>query len=126
MRQKPYSYALLWLIAVTLLSVMPGNAVPKFDLASSDKFGHTMAYALLTWLIFRGFRIDNGRSANWKEGMVIVCLSSGYGILMEFVQATFFPSRFFEVDDMLANTFGALIAAVVVWQKSKKHSHRPN
>jgi VanZ family protein len=113
MRKQPYLPALLWLMIVTLLSVVPGSSMPKFELASSDKFGHALAYALLTWLLCRGARITRARSITWKEATMVVCLSSGYGVLMEWVQSTFFPSRFFEVDDMLANTFGALMAAFI-------------
>ena len=87
--------------------------MPKFDLFSSDKIGHAGAYAVLAWLMFRGFRAAHGRAATWKEAMAIFCLTTGYGILMEVVQGTFFPYRFFEVDDMLANGIGALVATIV-------------
>lgn len=117
MFKKPYLPAFLWLLAVTELSVMPGVPLPKFDLFSTDKLGHAAAYALLAWLIFRGFRAANGRNASWKEGLVICSIATGYGILMEFVQGAFFPNRFFEVDDMLANAFGAVMVYLVVRKK---------
>ena len=114
MFKKNYWPACFWLVLLTILSVMPGVPMPKFNLFSMDKLGHAGAYAILTWLIFRGFQAAKGRKANWKEGIVIFCLSTGYGALMEFVQGTFFPYRFFELDDMLANGFGAFIVAIVI------------
>jgi VanZ family protein len=114
MFKRPYLPAFVWLGIVTALSVMPGGALPKFNLFSADKIGHAAAYAVLTWLLLRGFRSANGRAAQWKEHGAIFCLATGYGILMEFVQGTFFPNRFFEVDDMLANGFGALLATLIV------------
>jgi VanZ family protein len=109
---KPYLLAFVWLVVITVLSISPGVPMPKFNLLSVDKIGHAGAYALLTWFMFRGFKAANSRPANWKESMVIFSLSTAYGVLMEFVQGTFFPYRFFEVDDMLANAFGALVATI--------------
>lgn len=110
MRQRPYLLAFIWVLIVTALSVMPQVSLPKFDLFSVDKLGHTGAYAIMAWLMFRGFRKATGRVALWKEVVVIFCLCAGYGALMELIQGAFFPARFFEVDDMIANAFGAALA----------------
>ena len=112
MLKKPYLLPLLWLLMLTALSVSPGVPAPKFNLFSADKIGHAVAYGGLAWLMFRGFKAANSRPANWKESIFIFSISTGYGILMEFVQGTFFPYRFFEVADMLANAFGALVATL--------------
>lgn len=110
MFRKPYLPAFIWLIIVTALSVMPGVPLPKFNLFSADKLGHAGAYAVLAWLMFRGFKTANGRAANGPEILVIFALAAGYGVFMEFIQGTFFPTRFFEVDDMIANAIGAALA----------------
>jgi VanZ family protein len=112
MFKKPYLPAALWLAIVTALSVSPGVPMPRFNLLSADKVGHAVAYAMLAWLLFQGFKAANRRLPNTKESLIIFSLATGYGILMEFVQGTFFPNRFFEVDDMLANAFGALLATI--------------
>jgi VanZ family protein len=44
----------------------------------------------------------------WKE-VLMLGLSTFYGVLMEFVQYAFIPGRFYEYDDMLANAIGAVI-----------------
>ena len=67
MFKSPYLPAFVWLGIVTALSVMPGGALPTFNLFSADKIGHAAAYAVLTWLLLRGFRSANGRVAQWKE-----------------------------------------------------------
>ncbi len=115
----PYLPAFIWLVIITILSTSPGVPMPKFNLFSTDKLGHAAAYALLTWLLFKGVKAAKNRSANWKEATVIFCLAAGYGVLMEFVQGTFFPYRFFEIDDMLANGIGALIVTLGVVMQRK-------
>lgn len=117
MIKKAYLPALLWLLLVTVLSVSPGVPAPKFNLFSTDKIGHACAYALLTWLLFRGFKSANSRAANGMESLIIFGISTGYGILMEFVQGTFFPYRFFEIDDMIANGTGALIVTLLMFKR---------
>jgi VanZ family protein len=107
---KPYLPALLWLIFVTAISVTPGVPLPKFELFSPDKLGHVAAYGLLSGLLLWGFSRFKKRLPNWKEGLLIFSLSTGYGILLEFVQGAFIPGRFYEVDDMIANAAGAALA----------------
>jgi len=116
---KSYWPALFWMLIITYLSVNPGVPLPRLQLISSDKIGHAAAYAVLAgWLIW-GLARAQKRNANKQELLIIGCISAGYGALMEWVQGTFFPHRFFEFDDMLANTVGVLLAILgyVWWRK---------
>ena len=111
MTLRPYLPAFLWLLCVTALSVTPGVSLPKFDLFATDKLGHLAAYGILSWLLLWGYTRAKGRRPDWKTGLILFVLSAGYGVLMEFVQGSFIPGRFFEVDDMIANAAGAAIAS---------------
>jgi VanZ family protein len=121
---KPYLPAVLWLIFVTGLSVTPGVPLPKFDLFSPDKLGHVAAYGLLSGLLLWGIFRSKKRLPNWKEGLLIFSLSTGYGILIEFVQGAFIPGRFYEVDDMIANAAGAALAWGASYLLLRKIVHR--
>ncbi len=112
MFKLPYLPAIAWLVIITLLSTSPGVPMPQFNLISMDKLGHAGAYALLAWLMLGGLEKARQRAATKTEAIAIFCIATGYGALMEFVQATFFPYRYFEVDDMLANGIGALAATL--------------
>jgi VanZ family protein len=90
--------AMLWLGIITWLSTAPSIQLPSFSLLSADKLAHAACYALLTLLLLWA-----GPPRWW---LMPLCASL-YGAFMEWVQATFFPSRFFEYDDMLANAIGA-------------------
>ena len=116
----PFLPAFLCLMAITALSVSPGLPMPKVNLISSDKIGHLFAYGTLTLLLFLGYRAKYGIAANRKAGLVLFGFSAVYGVLMEWVQGTFFPYRFFEVADMLANAAGALLVfAFFTWRYRK-------
>lgn len=107
---KPLVPAIVWLIAITFLSTRGTVSMPNFNLIGADKLAHAAAYGLLVWLILLGLSQTtplNRHTAAQRFGVFL--FATGYGILMEFVQANFFPNRYFEYDDMLANAFGAAI-----------------
>lgn len=100
---------MIWLICITWLSTKGGVALPGFRLIGADKLAHAAAYGLLAWLVLWAFPQDK------LSGLFKVWLfAAGYGAAMEWVQYRFFPNRFFEFDDMLANAIGAFLALVVV------------
>ena len=94
--------------------------MPDFNLFQADKLGHAAAYALLVWLTLRGVsRLKKPEDMGWRHGFFVFLFASGFGVLMEFVQRTFFPGRHFEFDDMLANTAGAAAGWFIYTQFSR-------
>ncbi len=114
MRWKPFLPALLWLVAITFLSLSSNVPMPKIDFFSPDKLAHAGAYALLTALLALGVRKSKNSPLSRKNLFLIFCFAAGYGAFMEWVQGTYFPNRFFEYYDMLANASGALFAIVIL------------
>jgi len=114
MRWKPFLPALLWLVAITFLSLSSNVPMPKIDFFSPDKLAHAGAYALLTALLALGVRKSKNSPLSRKNLFLIFCCAAGYGAFMEWVQGTYFPNRFFEYYDMLANASGALFAIVIL------------
>lgn len=108
MQIKHFFPALAWLVFVTVLSTMPGVQLPRFSLIGTDKLGHAFVYGVLVWLVLRGVARAGAARSAWI-GFAAFAFSAGYGAFMEWVQGTFFPGRFFEWDDMIANTFGAAV-----------------
>jgi VanZ family protein len=113
MRWKPFLPALLSLLAITFLSLSSNVPMPKVNFFSPDKVAHAGAYAVLTGLLALGLRKSQGSLSNRKL-LLIFCFAAGYGALMEWVQGSFFPNRFFEYYDMLANASGALFAILIL------------
>ena len=114
---RPYIPAFLCAILILVLSIMPNVQLPEV-LISPDKLGHLAAYGLLAWLVFFGLEKD-GRFYQ-KTAICAVIGVSVYGILLEVVQWAFFPHRFFEVWDMVANITGACFSWLVFNFKSEK------
>ena len=109
---KAYLPALLWLLLITGLSVMPGVQLPAFHLFSADKLAHAVVYGVLTWLLLRANTRTRQAPLSFGNEIIVLCLSTIYGVFMEFVQFAFIPGRFYEYDDMLANAFGSVMGWV--------------
>ena len=117
---KAYLPALLWLLFITGLSVMPGVQLPAFHLFSADKLAHAVVYGVLTWLLLRAYTRTRQAPLSFGKEIIVLCLSTIYGVFMEFVQFAFIPGRFYEYDDMLANAFGSVMGWVFFRLSLKK------
>ncbi|MCC6722863.1 MAG: VanZ family protein [Saprospiraceae bacterium] len=120
---KPYLPAILWALVILGLSISPTVQLPETILAP-DKIGHLVVYGVLNWLVLRALHTTDSFSvgrALWS--LLVVSL---YGVALEFVQWAFFPNRFFEVWDMVANATGAVLSyflfkVVVLNRSAKRH-----
>lgn len=107
LRRLAGGLTLVWWLAITWLSTRGGVSLPSFNLLQTDKIGHAAAYALLSFLLLTVLS-----PTSIRKYFYVFVLAFGYGVLMEWVQYRFFPNRFFEVDDMVANGIGATCAIV--------------
>ncbi|HFA51438.1 MAG TPA: VanZ family protein [Bacteroidetes bacterium] len=104
---KPYFPALICAIVIFVLSTTGSVQLPDVGL-SPDKVGHLAAYGTLSWLVFWGLKKSGKLN---RENMIWTVLGASiYGASLEFVQWAFFPHRFFEVWDMVANSTGACLS----------------
>ncbi len=90
------------------MSVMPSVPAPNFKLVAPDKLVHAFVYGVLVWLGLRAFRrYRPGNGLTLMQGFGMFTFASGWGAMMEYIQGAYFPGRFFEFDDMIANAAGA-------------------
>jgi len=113
---KSYLPAIGWSIIILVLSTRATINLPQswWDLYSPDKFGHAFVYAVQCWLLIKAFQKENIQ----KAVLWALIISISYGILMEVVQYSFFPNRFFEVYDIIANISGSFIGRWIAMRKA--------
>lgn len=106
---KYYTPALIWSLVILVLSAKAGINLPEsiFDLIALDKLGHFAVYAVLSGAVLWGNH-KNELPLNRNTVITAVLLSSIYGIVMELMQYCFFPGRYFEYLDIIANIIGAI------------------
>ena len=118
---KYYIPPIVCAISIFWLSVTSGVNLPETfkDLLSFDKIAHAIAYGVLAALFFLAGFFSKGRLSSGH----IISVSLGvslYGVLMELIQYYFFPGRYFEVLDILANIMGIVIVHLIFKQLVNK------
>jgi len=79
------------------------------DIVGTDKLGHMAIYAVFSILMLWAFFKSRNQMPSNTNALLIVGLSSAYGLLMEIMQFSFFTGRYFEVLDIIANIIGSFI-----------------
>ena len=124
--RRPLIYGflvLLWAVIIFKLSTMPGAQLPKITwLMTPDKFGHAGVYGIFTFLLFSFGRIffqSAIKNSFFAAGIAIL-----FGICMEIVQYAFFPGRYFEYSDIVANIIGVLITLRLLYYFGNYFTHK--
>lgn len=105
--------AFLWAIVIYMLSTMPGSQLPKIEwLMTPDKFGHAAVYGIFTFFLCKAglFYFESALKSNFFAAGIAIL----YGITMEIIQFSFFPGRYFEYSDIVANIIGVLLTLWII------------
>jgi len=117
-----YLPAILVGITIFLLSTYWGVSapMPMPDQLAPDKIGHFLAYFIWTHLTLWAMK-RNGNYRSDKAWLLVAAIAC-YGIALEMLQYYFFPGRYFEWWDMLANLVGALMAKTIIFFNKSRHN----
>ncbi len=112
---KGFIPAICCAIVILILSSKAGINLPEswLDLIAMDKLGHAVVYGALTFLLLRGFKKEEMIGFAGNSHLSALIISIVYGIAMELMQYLFFPGRFFEVYDIIANIIGSLLGLYI-------------
>jgi len=91
--------------------------LPNVEISFADKIFHFLAYSLFTVLWYLAF-IHYFSFKKRKSIIYAVVLAILFGTVIEVLQDTMTQSRALDVYDALANTFGALFAAMIIGIKN--------
>lgn len=120
MFRKPLLPVLIWTIVIALLTLIPGNYIPKvvtfIDWLSPDKLVHLFMFGLFIILLIEGFKRmktigflgDKTILASFVIGMV-------FAIFTEAMQKFAIPGRNGNIYDLLADILG-LGLGILIWR----------
>ena len=92
-------------------SSMPSAPLPSHV---SDKLAHAIGYALLAVLVARAMAGGFPRPLSTAAGVTSIVLATLYGASDELHQR-FVPGRSADVNDIVADATGAVLAVIAVW-----------
>ncbi len=117
---KTYFFVItiLYSLALTVVCLIDLNGVIKVEISSGDKIFHALSYVVLTVLWYYTFYY-NLKFNNIKALIYAVAVSIIFGIVIEVLQGTVTAYRSSDINDVFANSFGAILAAAVIAVKNK-------
>ena len=112
-----YCYTLL--IIILSLATVPNLKIPEFNLIQTDKLIHFILYFVLL-LIWVKSNILKDNNLKFKTLIVVFLISFS----LELLQGTSFVKRYFELADLIANSFGIILSygLFVLYPYKKSHA----
>ena len=101
--------AVLWALLILIVCLVSPKYIPvvKFELFSPDKIAHALMFGVLCLLLIWGLNKINFLS--YKNMFLLTLSTIVYGAVIELLQMISRNGRSADVDDIIANGFGALI-----------------
>lgn len=100
----PYP-SLIWLFLILIGSPTPSSG--QYTTGLSDKWVHFIFYAIFSFFLFGStFTFLEEFRSKFYRSISVIAMGSFIGILIEFVQHFFIPSRAGDCLDVFANSFG--------------------
>lgn len=122
------SPAFLWSIVILTLSLIPSRNLQKiviWDFVGIDKVGHFGVYAILVFLLVRGFCLQfNDGIFRYSLAAYSIIIGLIYGGILEYLQWRVAPSRSGEIADFVANFLGCILGAAFYYIVSRKFNKK--
>lgn len=107
--------SILWSVIMLLITLTPGEAIPKAGIIQADKYVHFFIFTV--WMILTSCSILKVRYFNAGTRYPVMITGLGglcIGIMIECLQH-YVPGRNFSLPDILANSTGVVSGYLVIW-----------
>lgn len=105
-----YLPAIIWILLVLYLCTLPGKDIPRisfFDKLPIDKLVHFAMFGCTVLLLCIGYYRQKKHISRLTL-FLITLFAAFYGLAIEFIQKYFTVSRSFDMNDVAADTLGAI------------------
>ncbi|NOQ73371.1 MAG: hypothetical protein GQ574_15300 [Crocinitomix sp.] len=112
---------IIWLLIILVLSLLPGDKFPDFkiDWISIDSVVHFGMYFVLSALFLLGFLTFEKKIrkklnlSNLRLYGVVILVGILIGYAIELIQGNFIFRRYFDVADIVMNSFGTIFGVIM-------------
>ena len=110
--------SLIWFLIILIGSILPSSNVKEIEV--SDKIIHFVFYAIFSFfLFFLSHKVTLGLDTLIKKWTFVFTIGTTVGLIIEFIQYTFIPSRSGEWLDVIANSVGILMMLFSIYLLKK-------
>ena len=109
--------ALLYTVALAVISLLNSSNLPDINIDNSDKYGHAIAYSLLClfwYLAMKSYKFS-------KALLTAASIAIIYGIILEVLQGVLTDVRISDGYDILANCIGVVFISIIILIRNKTH-----
>ncbi len=113
---KKYPVSTIIAVAIFLLCIArPPSNLPKMSISFTDKIGHFLVYFILAIsMVLESKRNKDFVNISRKSLTInFIALGVFFGVFIEIVQ-WFFPYRYFELGDIIANSSGSILGVLLL------------
>ena len=128
MFKRPLLPGLIWTLLIAVLTLMPGNYIPKvftfLDWLSPDKIIHLVLFGVYAFLLAAGFS-RMGKPVLMAKHPMLSGLIIGivFAIFTEVMQKFVIPGRHGNIYDMLADLLGSILG-IAVWSIIRRNEKK--
>ena len=96
------------------LSLMGGGELPRIKIPNIDKLVHITLYMVLAFLLYFGWSKQTVYASLHQSILLkIFFVAFLYGLMIEVLQEALTTTRHFELLDLTANSFGAILGCII-------------
>jgi len=106
--------AIIWAGIILYMCLIRISELPEVKIPYIDKVVHTFFYFVFSLLWFFALRFSFEKQSQAKLLRLVFLIAFLFGIAIELFQAFFTTYRSGDVTDVIANTFGILLAIVLI------------
>ena len=104
--------------ALTIVCLINLSGLSVVGFSNGDKLFHSLAYFILTFLWYGAF-FHKFKLNKTKALIYAVLISIIFGIIIEVLQGILTATRDSDIQDVFANTLGAVVASLIIGIKNK-------
>lgn len=114
LERNTFTIAIFLTLFITFISLVSLKGMTQIKMENSDKIGHLLSYFLLSLSWFFALK-------NKFNNLLIIILLISYGIIIEVLQEVLTVHRQADFIDVLANSFGVILAYLFYKKINIKH-----
>lgn len=115
MRKFYFWAASLWTAGIAVSCLISMRNFEEADIVEgTDKYVHSTFYFVLT-LLWYLYLLKKMQVPKHKLRLYVLLGAFSFGLLIEFCQGVFTRDRSADIQDVIANTSGSLLAVLVLW-----------
>ncbi|MCL5126878.1 VanZ family protein [Algibacter sp. L4_22] len=118
LKKSALVFAVIYTIVLSAACLMSLKDMPKVNVSNGDKIFHFGAYAVFVVLWYGAF-IFNIKFEKMRALLSATVFAVVFGIVVEVLQGTMTDYRSMDIYDVIANTSGALLTALILWRINK-------